>query len=381
MSDSIHDGLERAPKILLVDASIDPKEVERARLERATELDGGIIRPVPVSQLCNEYPYLREPVVEGILRRGETCNIIAAPKVGKSYLGCGLAYSVATGRPWLSHDTTQGRVLIIDNELHPETLASRLDAIAYAMQIPLAERDMVEVVRLRGRSIPVDAMDNRLEVEPGRYSLVILDALYRTIPAGVSENDNAAMMAIYNRIDSYADRWGAAIAVIHHSSKGAQGDKIVTDVGAGAGSISRAADTHIAIRPHEKDGLCVLEAVTRSWKSPVPVSIMYEYPIWTAVTEAPKVKQPQGNRDRKQAERDKETDASILEQLANTNGLSRPQLRNRTGFGSDRVNRAIARLTATGQVVSRMRDNRIKDGEPVEEFECTNQCTNESTNI
>ena len=375
MSVSIRDGQGDSQSIKLVDPRLDSNEVERARRERATELDGDIIRPVSVTQLCGKYTELRQPVVEGILRRGETCNIIAAPKVGKSYLGCSLAYSVATGRPWLSHDTTQGRVLLIDNELHNETLASRLEAIAFAMQIPYADRDMVEVVSLRGRNLPVNEIDIRLAVEPGRYSLVIIDALYRTLPEGTSENDNAAMMRIYNNIDAFAAHWDAAIAVVHHSSKGAQGEKTVTDVGAGAGSISRAADTHIAIRPHEENGLCVLEAVTRSWKSPAPVSIKYEYPIWTAVTVAPKVKQPQGNRERKQAENDKEADSKILKELANTNGLSRPQLRPRTGYGQDRVNRAIVRLKASGQVTTKTRRNR-KTGKTIEVIQCTNECTN-----
>jgi hypothetical protein len=338
-----------SPTVKLVDPRLDPDEVERARRERAAELDGDIFRPVPVSQLCGEYPTLRQPVVEGILRRGETCNIIAAPKVGKSYLGCGLAYSVATGRPWLSYDTTRGRVLIIDNELHNETLASRLDAIAFAMQIPHADRDMVEVVSLRGRNMPVNAIGIRLQVEPSRYSLVIIDALYRTLPEGTSENDNAAMMRIYNEIDAFAARWNAAIAVVHHSSKGAQGEKTVTDVGAGAGSISRAADTHIAIRPHEENGLCVLEAVTRSWKSPEPVSIKYEYPIWTAVTTNPLVKQPTRRRADEQSKQD-QADREYLLSLIPNRGLVQNTIITNSGFGSNKCLRLLGQLKKAGNV-------------------------------
>lgn len=40
---------------------------------------------------------------------------------------------------------------------------------------------------------------------------------------------------------------------------------LLTDVGAGAGSQSRATDAHVVLRPHEEDGVAVLDAAVRSW--------------------------------------------------------------------------------------------------------------------
>ena len=54
------------------------------------------------------------------------------------------------------------------------------------------------------------------------------------MPAGADENDNATMAGLYNALDCYADALGAAFVNIHHSSKGDQSGKAVTDVGAGA---------------------------------------------------------------------------------------------------------------------------------------------------
>ncbi len=163
------------------------------------------LEPISIGSLIQSYPELRPVVIEGVLRRGETANIIASPKVGKSFLAGNLAWSIADGRPWLSHEVDQGKVLIIDNELHPETLASRLHRIATEMQIDATCSDMVDVICLRGQSIDIHALQSRLMAIPPRtYSLVIVDALYRTLPIGTSENDNAAMMAIYNRLDHYA---------------------------------------------------------------------------------------------------------------------------------------------------------------------------------
>jgi hypothetical protein len=313
-----------------------------------------VLSPVNVRDLLLDYPDLRPAIVDGLIRRGETANIIAAAKVGKSHLAMGLAWCVATGMPWLSHEVAQGRVLILDNELHPETLASRIDRIATAMQIDIARYgDQIDVICLRGMNVDIHKINFTIAaIKPGQYSLVIVDALYRTLPEGTSENDNAAMMAIYNQLDYYAGQWDCAIAVIHHASKGQQGDKSVTDVGSGAGSISRAADTHIVIRPHEQPDLSVLEVVTRSFRSPEAVSIRFDYPVWQAVTTAPAVKKIGQRNEEKRAIEDKEADTLLLDAIvANApKALSESQLVRCTGMGPSRVSRAIGRAIAAETV-------------------------------
>ncbi|MGI6417616.1 MAG: hypothetical protein ACOX1P_18335 [Thermoguttaceae bacterium] len=62
----------------------------------------------------------------------------------------------------------------------------------------------------------------------------------------ISENDNAAIMSLYNVIDGYAARLNTAWVNVHHASKGDQSGKGTTDVGSGAGAQSRAADTHLS---------------------------------------------------------------------------------------------------------------------------------------
>ncbi|WP_149498466.1 AAA family ATPase [Roseiconus lacunae] len=67
---------------------------------------------------------LQPPVIHGLLRVGETMNVIAPPKVGKSWLASDMALAVATGRPWLDRFPTEtGDVLIIDNELQSSSNA------------------------------------------------------------------------------------------------------------------------------------------------------------------------------------------------------------------------------------------------------------------
>jgi len=307
------------------------------------------IAPTVFTTLAKQHPTLNEPVITGLLRRGETCNIIAPPKTGKSFLASNLAWCVATGRPWLGYYTEQGRVLIIDNELHPSVLASRYTHVADAMQIEFSERDNIDVLPLRGKITSLENLEFLTDIQPGQYNLIVLDALYRMIPQGTSENDNSGMMALYNQIDSYAATWGAAVVVVHHSSKGSQGDKAVTDVGAGAGAISRAADTHIAIRQHENDGHFVLEAVTRSWKSPEPVSVQFEWPIWTATTLTPEVRNPNRRKSDDQDKQDAE-DREYLLLLIPPKGKVQNCIVSESGFGTNKCLRLLGQLKRDGKV-------------------------------
>jgi hypothetical protein len=254
------------------------------------------------AKLLAGYPQRRPAIIEGLLREGETMNVIAPAKIGKSWLTLGLAFAIATGRPWLTFNTVPGRVLLIDNELHRETSADRLRTLARAMDVPTDQiADKIHMVNLRGRLQDLHSLGSSLrEIERGHYRLVIIDAFYRTLPASTIENDNAAMAMLYNQIDCYADHIGAGFTLIHHASKGEQAAKAITDVGAGAGAQSRAADTHLVLRPHEEENAVVLDAAVRSWPPITPVCLRWEFPVWTPTSDLdPKALRSVGQRKRK----------------------------------------------------------------------------------
>lgn len=109
---------------------IETQAASAPLLERPAEdsTDAGAPRFAPVSaaDLIREFPELREAVVEDLLRRAEVLNVVAAPKTGKTWLVHALVLSIAAGLDWLRFRTTLGSVLLIDAELHRETLAKRL---------------------------------------------------------------------------------------------------------------------------------------------------------------------------------------------------------------------------------------------------------------
>jgi len=277
--------------------AIEPDELRAGILEiaeraRGWQSTGGEAenkhQPLSAEELLAQYPRLRSAVIDGLLREGEIMNLISAPKIGKTALVNDLAICIATGRNWLDNfPTARGRVLILDNELHPETVAHRLGRLADARGVGLDEwGDSVFVDTCRGRSLDLFALEHYFrDIRPGDYRLIILDAFYRFLPIGTDENSNADITGLYNCIDRLADRLQACFIFVHHTSKGLQSNKAVTDVGSGAGAMSRASDTHLILRPHKEEGVFVLDALTRSFPPPERCCLRWNFPLFELAPE------------------------------------------------------------------------------------------------
>ncbi len=289
---------------------IDDKQIATATREapqrEVPEPPIGVSMPSmrSVRELLCMFTDLRRPVIHGLLREGEVMNIIAPPKTGKSWLATDLALTVATGGTWLNaFKTVQGDVLVIDNELHPETTAHRIPMVADARGLDLdAFCDRVCVDNLRGRLQDLLAMEAYFTaIQPGRFKLIVLDAFYRFVPRGTDENDNATIAMLYNHLDRHAARLGCCFVLIHHASKGNQSGKLVTDVGAGAGSQSRATDTHLVLRAHEEDGVVVLDAAVRSWPPMEARCLRWDFPVFNPAPDLdPAALRPERPRRRKE---------------------------------------------------------------------------------
>lgn len=234
-------------------------------------------------ELAQQYPEMREYYIDGLARRGETVNIIASPKVGKSWLALGLGLSVAFGLKWLGKFwTREGKVLIVDNELHRETSADRLRRITSAMGIPIAKcHERLAVVNVRGQLTDLKKLAAQLQHPKFKdFKVIILDAWYRFQPEGSDENSNTDITALYNLLDSVAGKLDCVFIAIHHTSKGNQATKSTTDVGAGAGAQSRAADSHLTLRQHTEPGAVVVDSAVRSFAPNAPFCIQWKWPVW-----------------------------------------------------------------------------------------------------
>ncbi|MGD0461601.1 MAG: AAA family ATPase [Tepidisphaeraceae bacterium] len=221
-------------------------------------------------------------MIDGLLRRTEIANLIAAPKLRKTYLAMQLALSVASGQRWLGYfNCRRGDVLYVDCELHPETFRHRLEALARVMRVQGGPLQRVDVLSLRGRLRTIHELQS-LFVGPAAhlYSLVILDALYRLVPEDFDENSNGKVTQLYDVVDRYAQFSGAAFVCIHHASKGNQWGKSVTDIGSGAGAQARAVHAHIIMRPHGVADAAVMDFALRSFPPQPSIAAKYEHPVW-----------------------------------------------------------------------------------------------------
>lgn len=246
-----------------------------------TAEDGGV---ETIGLLSKSHTELRRAVLNGLLREGEVLNLVAPPKTGKSWLVYQLLLCMVTGRRFLGYLPSPGKVLLVDNELHKETLAFRIPISAKAMGIgPDEYEDQLLIKSLRGKWTDIYGIGRWLltNFKAGELKVVVVDSWYRALPRGTNENDPGTMAEIYNYVDTVADRLGCAVVNIHHSTKGSQAMKAVTDVGSGSGVQSRAADTHLVLRAHEQAGVYVADAVVRSWAPVDAICVRNTWPLWS----------------------------------------------------------------------------------------------------
>ncbi len=305
-------------------------------------------RVLSLAELVAEHPQLRPSLIEGVLRVGEVGNLIAKAKVGKSWLVYHVALAVATGSKLFEQfNCRKGKVLIIDNELHKESIANRLPKVAADLGIrPEEYENQIDVISLRGGLLNIEQLAPILATfSPGHYQLVILDAFYRALPEGVSENGNAEIARVYNLVDRYAEMMQASFILIHHATKGSQADKDVVDVGSGASAQARAADAHIVLRPHQDAACIVMEAAVRSWAPLEAITLRWEYPTWrkddNADPGALKGKKPQF--EERQEQKDKVGMEEVLTALRKEPDTVKG-LASRLNMGPARIQRLIGGL-------------------------------------
>ena len=296
----------------------DESPVEKAAKQLLAEREAAD-QPQPLIEGLSYYPELRPVVIEGVARVGDVIHIPAPSKVGKSWMAIDLALSVASGRDFLKEfETAQGPVLYLDSELHPSDLVWRFKQVAERRGVDLASAGSSILLKYyRGLKADINSIESWLRsLRKGDYRLIVIDALYRFLPPGVDENNNSHMTQVYNSIARFADHLGAVVLIVHHTSKGGQGDKRQTDVGAGASSAGRSADAYLTIRDHQKEGLFVFEGSVRTFTEPEKFTLSFSWPVWDIMRlEEPVVLTSDTKRERRQLEKDRVTWNEIFAEI------------------------------------------------------------------
>jgi hypothetical protein len=204
-------------------------------------------------------------VIDEIFGPGDIFQINAPSKARKSFLLLQLGMSVSAGLPFLGVVTSARPVVLLNLEIRPEHFRLRMWRMARALQLDLATAQPFTVIHGRGR----DTTDILREVETTAKRIgagvVAVDPVYKLSPAG-NENESADAKGIVATLDRLAEATGAAVCYVHHTPKGAAGDRAAIDRGAGHGVLARAFDACLSIIPHKSEpGAMVAEYILRNY--------------------------------------------------------------------------------------------------------------------
>lgn len=239
-------------------------------------------------------------VLPGLLA-GTVGLIVGQGSVGKSMLALHIGLSVATGFPvaggWWRPPST-GPVTILYGEDPPEILQERLywlrkyrgmpdeDAEAVDMSLNIrstAGDDMRIMMRANGMLLPGPFYENLKEICRGQR-LVIIDPL--AFLSDADENDNGAMTQLMRMIQSIAAETGSTMIVLHHVSKGGEGEREEWTAARGASALTTACRWQMYLRPprkHECERFSIDEAMRPFWVRCAIVKTNYgppQEPAW-----------------------------------------------------------------------------------------------------
>jgi hypothetical protein len=223
-------------------------------------------------ELMVAYPQDAEPVIHGLFRRGEVVTVTSWSGAGKSWNAAQMALSIATGRPYLGHETNQGRVLVLDMELRGPTLKNRVEMLCqhvFRGESITTELRFCPIRSERPKNLMV-AVERKLAEfhEEHNIAAIILDPVYRLFADqdDADENDNSMATRFMRKLEGHAERLNAALIGVCHTGKGGSTSEADTvDMAVGAGAFGRTADTRAVLCGHPAESCFVLEAIPRSF--------------------------------------------------------------------------------------------------------------------
>jgi hypothetical protein len=217
-----------------------PADDEYAATIRAQLLAGDAIFTIPP----------KDPLIEGVLDRGDLAVMYGAPAAGKTFIALDLAGCVATGSWWWGSQVHRGPVLYMIAEGAPG-IPMRWSAWKARNSIYGPVEDLVWLpMRVNLRAAHWAAAVAEVAADLNAV-LVVVDTIARTFGGG-DENSSIDMGRYVAGLDVIRETTRAAVLALHHSGK---------DFNAGArghSSLLGAIDVELVVR-NAGDGIITLE--------------------------------------------------------------------------------------------------------------------------
>ena len=190
----------------------------------------GTLRTRTLAELLATPLPIQQPLLDGLLKDGQSLMLWAAPGVGKTMVSLSMALAVAGGGQFLAWKApAPKKVLYVDGEMHLGDLQERLRDLMAAVQgldeeevkgnlVVLARQDQdpeTEFPDIAGEPGQNEIYSRAVE---GKFDLVILDNF--SVLAQVSDENDASAMAPVLAFLMRLKQANKAAILVHHSGKG-----------------------------------------------------------------------------------------------------------------------------------------------------------------
>ncbi|MCX6929229.1 MAG: AAA family ATPase [Verrucomicrobia bacterium] len=232
---------------------IDPRKVIDEALSVGVKLE-----PESDTALLDAEIEDAEPVVKGMLDRGEVAIFGAASKSHKTWLNLHLVNAIAYLGKWLGFTCRKGKVLYVNFELTRRSMQKRL--LKVQQKLGIKDSGQIDFFNMKGVAFdPVTFLGQlKNRVDQNKYIMVVIDPFY-ALEASTSkkdsdnaENSNFAMGQVMLQFIGLAVKADCAVWVCHHFGKGNQASKEALDRLVGGGVIGRALDTAVIMTKHKE---------------------------------------------------------------------------------------------------------------------------------
>ncbi len=222
-----------------------------------------------------------DALIEGALRTGGKMVLFGKDKSWKSFLAIQLGVCVSTGSEWLGLSCKRGKALYFNLEIDEPAFMRRVYDVAVALGADpgLVTENFLIAKRPRA-SLTIKQFVNALidEVEAKGCSLVIIDPQYKIFEG--NENEQRDMAAFYAEIDRLISHLGCAVLVVHHQSKGYQGNKGTSERACGSNVFGRDPDAIVSIdRLNHPGNAMRAEFVLRDYPGIEPINYWFKHPL------------------------------------------------------------------------------------------------------
>lgn len=205
-------------------------------------------------------------VVDGLIPEGSTAALIGSEKQGKSTIAAQIALAVAFGLPFMGRNTTQGNVLLHDEEGNARAWQRRLRKPLYGMRLtPEGTKGRIHFLHRKQVMYddPVRMEELEAFIREKGITLCILNPL-RQITNFEDENKSREINNLMRGFNRLAEKTNCSVLIVHHRRKSGRDTRVpgITEMfesSTGNNAFMGAVDSAIAIhRPSDdqpEDGL------------------------------------------------------------------------------------------------------------------------------